>query len=219
MRWGIIAAVGVLILGLAGVGVGLALSGDDADPAGAMATAQNPPAGSAGGGEDKSPTGAGGGTATGEAKKDGDEAKKDGDEVKKDGDEADDGKVDDGAVASREITIDSDPPGASVLRDGESLGQTPLTLKLAPDEKPALELALEGYQKETLDVAPGGDPILKVSLKGIALNNPRPHANNDNKGKNTVKPNQGVGKDPKGKDPKGGKGDGKGGSGNDYEVF
>src|SRR5262249_45426788 len=48
--------------------------------------------------------------------------------------------------APRTVKVDSDPPGAEVLRGGDSLGRTPLRLQFPPGSPPAtLQLRKDGY--------------------------------------------------------------------------
>lgn len=56
-----------------------------------------------------------------------------------------DASVVDPVPAKIAVTIESEPPGATVVRDGEELGATPLVLNELPGAEVTLELSLEGF--------------------------------------------------------------------------
>src|SRR5262249_5708189 len=66
------------------------------------------------------------------------------------------------------FTIDSDPPGADVYRDGTKIGKTPLATDLPPRAgKAAFVVKLKGYKDATVDLP--GDKGGKSSVKLAAL--------------------------------------------------
>jgi uncharacterized caspase-like protein len=62
------------------------------------------------------------------------------------------------------VTIQSEPPGASVFLDGTPQGTTPVTLQDQPTGPQQLELALEDHEplSESIDVTEGQGPIRRV---------------------------------------------------------
>ena len=76
------------------------------------------------------------------------------------------------------VEIVSDPPGASVQRNGLPQGVTPLTLQDSDFGKPVtLVLIKDGYEPETVSTSfkPGLEPtVLRVSLKKVGAKPPPP---------------------------------------------
>ncbi len=70
------------------------------------------------------------------------------------------------ALAEIELTFRSQPPGATVLIEGEAVGKTPLTVKRPQsDAKARVELRLTGYRPVTREVAQSADETVEVPLK------------------------------------------------------
>jgi hypothetical protein len=65
------------------------------------------------------------------------------------------------------LTINSTPPGATVLRDGQELGQTPLSLPVERDAPVELVFKLAGHGDEKRAWKPGGDETVEVTLKKL----------------------------------------------------
>ena len=69
---------------------------------------------------------------------------------------------------SASVTIESEPPGATILAAGRELGTTPATLDdLSPGAEVELVLRLAGYRetpKKLRVPAAGGEAIVSVSL-------------------------------------------------------
>jgi serine/threonine-protein kinase len=80
------------------------------------------------------------------------------------------------------VRIDSDPPGAAVLWDGQDRGHTPLDLVLERDTaRHRVELRLEGYDRYAHDITPDVDQRIHWVLEqsrpraGSSARHPRPH--------------------------------------------
>jgi serine/threonine-protein kinase len=58
-----------------------------------------------------------------------------------------------GLPSTRQVVVDSVPPGAEIWRDGTLLGIAPYTMVLAAGEQGAIELRLEGYESARLELA------------------------------------------------------------------
>ncbi len=192
-RFGILAAVVLLVVGLGIIGTLLVLGGDEAaqTPSGALAATSVPSSAPA-----STPAPPASAEPAASAPLDPPE---------------DNLKMED-APAARTVTIESEPAGAEVLHNGAAIGLTPLPVNVAPDQAPAAyELALKGYEKQTIDISPASEDVVRVSLKvepAVApVQRPRtaPAGNTNNKNSNSKTGNGGNG--------------GNGGSKNDYEVF
>jgi hypothetical protein len=70
--------------------------------------------------------------------------------------------------ATTSLTIDSVPPGASVLLDGDEVGTTPLSLEVQPGQH-TVEVSADGHEasSETLDIARGTRESLRLHLSPI----------------------------------------------------
>jgi serine/threonine-protein kinase len=73
------------------------------------------------------------------------------------GDEADD------LPSMREVALNTEPPQALVMREGEVVGRTPLTVALEEGATPSFQLSLEGYLTATVEIG-AGDPA-KIVLQ------------------------------------------------------
>ena len=73
------------------------------------------------------------------------------------------------APAMATVEIDSVPPGANVVRDGKTIGQTPLKIEL-PVSASAVEIRIEraGFHARTEQVVVKGNLVLQVPLEAIA---------------------------------------------------
>jgi serine/threonine protein kinase len=73
------------------------------------------------------------------------------------------------APASRTITVDSDPPGATVVLDGGPLeGVTPLSLELDPGAPHRLAVSMEGYRTRELRLEAGAvESELRLALEPV----------------------------------------------------
>jgi serine/threonine protein kinase len=77
-----------------------------------------------------------------------------------------------------ELTVTSEPEGASVQLDGQPLGVTPLKLPLPPDAPPVLmTVSLEGYEVATRKVSAADAPNVQVALERRAINSTKPPGN------------------------------------------
>ncbi|MGE3634739.1 MAG: PEGA domain-containing protein, partial [Sandaracinaceae bacterium] len=67
----------------------------------------------------------------------------------------------------RHVEIRSNPAGAEIVRDGETLGTTPMTVTLPASGEPIeLSLSRDGYLSETIAVDPGPEPsVPEVRLR------------------------------------------------------
>ncbi len=64
-----------------------------------------------------------------------------------------------------DITVVSEPPGATIVADGNERGQTPTVLSLPRGEGPvSIRLELEGYATSTQEVVPDVDQRITASL-------------------------------------------------------
>lgn len=63
------------------------------------------------------------------------------------------------------IIVRSDPDQAEVLRDGESLGTTPIVLELKKGVGAKLTLRKEGYEEVVQEVEGGGEKVVLVTLE------------------------------------------------------
>ncbi len=72
-----------------------------------------------------------------------------------------------GVVMLRPVRIVTDPPGALVTQDGETLGTTPLDLEVAEDEPLELELERADHQGERLRVD-GSQDLIRIELTPTA---------------------------------------------------
>ena len=90
------------------------------------------------------------------------------------------------------VMIDSVPRGADVLRDGKSVGQTPVQLQLAYGDSPtAFKLNLKGHVSQTIEVIPLKATTRKLTLEPIpkpAVEAPKPAAKKKKKRKKASKP-------------------------------
>ncbi len=64
-----------------------------------------------------------------------------------------------------QVTIASVPAGASVTLDGAELGKTPYALHVKDDTE--VGVALAGYEPQTLEVEPDGEPNVVVKLVAL----------------------------------------------------
>ncbi len=70
-----------------------------------------------------------------------------------------------------ELTITSEPVGASVQLEGQPLGVTPVKLPLMPDAPPVMmTLSLEGYEVATRKVSAANAPNVQVALERRPVN-------------------------------------------------
>jgi hypothetical protein len=67
---------------------------------------------------------------------------------------------------ARLTTIESDPPGAQVFRNGVLLGTTPLAVSL-PSEPQELSLRLRGYRSRSLVLSSDSAEMLSVRLERV----------------------------------------------------
>lgn len=68
----------------------------------------------------------------------------------------------------RSVTLESDPPGATVYVNGEEVGQTPVTTELVfKGKKDQVEIALEKelYQRTERTLDPEVSDVLRVELE------------------------------------------------------
>ena len=72
------------------------------------------------------------------------------------------------------ITVTSKPLGATVRRDGQSLGETPVKLALDPNEPVKLSLSLKGYTSQDIELVPQEGAVREVKLIKAALPNSTP---------------------------------------------
>jgi hypothetical protein len=76
---------------------------------------------------------------------------------------------------SAELTISSTPAGASVLLDGETVGQTPLTMTVERDGiERELRVELPGYRSERRAIVLDRSRAVDVSLRRVAGRKERP---------------------------------------------
>jgi serine/threonine protein kinase len=74
-----------------------------------------------------------------------------------------------------ELTVTSEPEGASVQVEGKPLGVTPVTLPLKLDDPPVqLTMSLEGYEVATRKVSAADAPNVQVALERRAVNGTKP---------------------------------------------
>jgi hypothetical protein len=77
--------------------------------------------------------------------------------------------------ATVRIAVDSRPPGATVMLDGERRGTTPYVGQLAHREAPVeIRLTLPGYLPATRKLATGADVALSVALDRAPRGAPPP---------------------------------------------
>lgn len=83
--------------------------------------------------------------------------------------------------AAQPLSLDSDPPGATVVIDGVPVGRTPLTHRVAGEEVAEVRFELRGYETlrfEDVPVRAEGDNRLFGAMERLALNidvrSPRP---------------------------------------------
>lgn len=65
---------------------------------------------------------------------------------------------------SQSITFSSEPPGAEVLVDGISMGQTPVTIKLKKNKYDSLMLKKSGYVAATRPLDKSYDPLTLLNV-------------------------------------------------------
>ncbi|MBL8923415.1 MAG: protein kinase [Myxococcaceae bacterium] len=65
------------------------------------------------------------------------------------------------------VVLDSSPTGAQVFRGDALAGVTPFTVELEKGQDLSIELALAGYQKEPVKLAPLSDTTLTIPLKKL----------------------------------------------------
>jgi hypothetical protein len=70
------------------------------------------------------------------------------------------------------VIVRSDPDQAEVLRNGESLGTTPLVVELKKGVRAKLILRKEGYVDAEQDVEGGGEKVVLVSLSEKSSSKP-----------------------------------------------
>lgn len=75
-------------------------------------------------------------------------------------------------AAPSPLMLRTDPPGATVRRDGADLGDTPIPLLIATGERWTVEISHEGYETRTVTLL-GGQPELTVHLDAADAR-PRP---------------------------------------------
>jgi hypothetical protein len=68
------------------------------------------------------------------------------------------------AVSGYEVRIVTEPAGATVLRDGSSIGSTPLAVRLAPGESAALVIKKQGFLDRQVSVQEDSPAQLKLNL-------------------------------------------------------
>lgn len=73
------------------------------------------------------------------------------------------------AAPSHPIKVESQPAGATILLDGESLGKTPSVIKISDDKQHEVSLQLDGYQpvKQTVDAK--SPQALTLSLEPVIV--------------------------------------------------
>lgn len=54
--------------------------------------------------------------------------------------------------SSTDVSINSDPPNAEIEINGQDYGETPTTISLESDQSHMVELSLEGYEDETIQL-------------------------------------------------------------------
>lgn len=72
------------------------------------------------------------------------------------------------------VTVTSKPLGATVRRDGQSLGETPVKLALEPNEPVKFSLSLKGYTSQDIELVPQEGTVREVRLIKAALPNSTP---------------------------------------------
>jgi hypothetical protein len=74
-----------------------------------------------------------------------------------------------------ELTVTSQPEGASVELAGQRLGVTPVKLPLTPDAPPVLvTVSLEGYEPKSQQVSAADAPSVQVALERRAISGTKP---------------------------------------------
>lgn len=81
-----------------------------------------------------------------------------------------------GAPETTELTLASDPPGATVSLDGKDLGPAPQKLVLHKDEQKTVRLHLDGYVDSEVQVDWKAAPVRQVSLRKQEDTKPAPVA-------------------------------------------
>ena len=72
------------------------------------------------------------------------------------------------------IDLTSEPPGANVYRDGQSLGRTPLTLSRVASGETAFVVKLDGYQPATLTGKVATNARLSLHAELVPAGGPQP---------------------------------------------
>jgi serine/threonine protein kinase len=72
------------------------------------------------------------------------------------------------AVVGRNIKIDSTPPGAALLFDGQDAGKTPAQVKIPDDQPHEIQLQLEGYQTIRQPIDKNSPETITVQLQTTA---------------------------------------------------
>jgi hypothetical protein len=74
-----------------------------------------------------------------------------------------------------ELTLTSQPEGASVELEGQRLGVTPVKLPLTPDAPPvSVTVSLEGYEPKMQKVSAADAPSVQVALERRAVTGTKP---------------------------------------------
>lgn len=65
---------------------------------------------------------------------------------------------------SQDVTFNSEPQGATVIVDGQPMGQTPVTVSLRKNRYDDVTIRLEGYQTQSRPLSTTYDPIALVNI-------------------------------------------------------